>query len=86
MLDILLSLAAVGSECGSETVNETGPVDEGEVVIAAGLGCQRRVEMKRAGLLVEEGDPGGVLVPVGVVIVVKHRRRRRGCDDGTGDD
>lgn len=36
VLDILLSLAVMGGECGSETVDETGPVDVGEVVVAAG--------------------------------------------------
>lgn len=44
--------------------------------------------MRKTRLLVEEGDPGGVLVPVVVVIVVGHRRRRRcrgrGCSGGTG--
>jgi hypothetical protein len=40
VLDRLLSLALVGGKCGAEPVDETGPVDRGEVV-AGGMSAAR---------------------------------------------
>lgn len=35
VLDILLSLVMMGGKCGAETVDESGPIDGGEIVVAA---------------------------------------------------
>lgn len=36
MLDKILSLVMMGGECGAETVDESGPVGRGELIVPAG--------------------------------------------------
>lgn len=62
VLDVLLSVVVVGGEGGAETVDEGGPVGGGGVVVA--VGGSAAAKTGAGAVLVEEGGPGGVLVPV----------------------